>query len=123
MCSSDLRMLGNGYENVKGEDIRVWGVRRSVWINDHDVYSWDSLFNFYGRLVLRCQQENNFAMIPLWFKPVEEFDGLGNFIGMLPPLLWGCDPQLYSEYSTKKVTKSRIFECQLNVICLFSLLD
>lgn len=42
-------------------------------------------------------------MIPLWFKPAEEFDQFGTFIGILPPLVWGCDPKLYADYSVRKV--------------------
>lgn len=75
---------------MKGEDTKVWGIRRTVFSekDKKEYYCWDSLYNYYGRLVLRCQPENDHAMIPLWFKPFDERDDLGNFIGVLPPLLW-----------------------------------
>ena len=102
------RVLGNGYENVKGEDIRVWGIRRTVF-GENEVHVWDSLFNYYGRLVLRCQPENEHAMIPLWFKPVDEYGQFGEYIGMRPPLLWACDPELHAKYSIRKVLDAKRF--------------
>jgi hypothetical protein len=56
-------------------------------------------------------------MIPLWFRPVEDFDVMGNFTGVLPPLLWGCDPQLYTEYTVKKVNSCINAETETVLIC------
>lgn len=64
--------------------MEVNGIRRTLWKDEtrHAGQSWDSIFNVFGRLVLRCQLENNdHALIPLWFRPVDEYDEFGQHTG------------------------------------------
>jgi len=94
--------LGRDWETVRGETVKTWTYRRTVLFPLGNII-WDSVFNGHGRLVLRCQPDNNYAYIPLWFEPVVEFDGDGIFTGIYPPFMWACDAELYSKYLVKKV--------------------
>ena len=91
------RTLGNGYENIRGEEMRVWGIRRTIF-DGKDVSEWDCIFSDHARMVLRCQPDRDHALIPLWFKSVEKYDNSGEFIGTRPPLVWACDMELYAQY-------------------------
>lgn len=94
--------LGSGWENVKGKQMKTWGIRRTVYVSDDEERVWDSLFNKNARLVLRCQPDSPQALIPLWYESVIDFDKNGNFIGSYSPYTWACDVELYSKYTVKK---------------------
>lgn len=99
--------MANGWENVKGEEIRTWSIRRTVSFDFGDRI-WDCMLNQFGRLILRCQPENMHALIPLWFEPVKEIvgkDGKVDTPPSYPPYIWACDAELYSKYLLKRVRK------------------
>ncbi|CAL8095992.1 unnamed protein product [Orchesella dallaii] len=94
--------LGSGWENVKGKQMKTWGIRRTVFISEDEERQWDSLFNKHSRLILRCQPDSPQALIPLWFESIIDFDKHGNFTGLYSPYAWACDVELYSKYAIKK---------------------
>jgi hypothetical protein len=98
---SIFRELGEGVENIRGDEMNVRGVRRTV-IDGKDVEEWDSIYNEHGRMVLRCQPDKDHALIPLWFKSVEKYTTSGEFIGTRPPLVWACDMEMYAQYIERK---------------------
>ncbi|CAG7838377.1 unnamed protein product [Allacma fusca] len=93
--------LGDGVENIRGEDMSVRGLRRTTFEGKNGE-EWDSIFNEHGRMVLRCQPDKDHALIPLWFKPVEKYTTSGDFIGTRPPLVWACDMEMYAQYIERK---------------------
>jgi len=97
--------IGHGTELVKGENIKVFGIRRTV-MEEGGSKMWDSLFNYFGRLVLRCQPENDNALVPMWFEAVNTPEILESSFGSRPPLLWACDLELYAKYITQRREKA-----------------
>lgn len=93
--------MTNGWENVKGEQVRTWSIRRTVEF-EFGERLWDSMLNQFGRLILRCQPENVHALIPLWFEPVKE-SKKGKHEACYPPYIWACDAELHAKYLLKRV--------------------